>query len=179
MVIKYFTSWLKKNNHRFKYPLQIVGRSGSGEQFRYIKLRYKGIIPDLYVRVMNDCIQIQVDYRGSYFDTMCDLDIDVEKLNPGEYGCIMCRDYDKDRFKIYKTARELISDHTYEDLLEWSNKNISTENFLFFQGNEGFSAAWVKPQDEIIKMLNKHEEVYIIQILSLKEYKNPLSSVCS
>lgn len=175
MVIKYFSSWLKKNNNRFKNPLQVVEKSSSNEEFQYIKLKYKGIIPDLLVMVMNDCIQIQVVYREGCFDTICDFEIKVEKINPAQYGCTMCRDYDKDKFKTYKTARELIVAHTYEDLLDWSNRYISTENFLLYQGNEGFSAAIVKPQDEIVRILNMEKEQYIIQILSLREYKNPLN----
>jgi hypothetical protein len=176
MVIRYFNSWLKKNNHRFKYPLQVVEKSGPGDEYSYIKLKYKGIISDIYVKVMDNCIQVQVNYRESRFDTICDFEIEVEKLNPGEYGCTLCKEYDKERFQTYKTARELLAAHVYEDLLDWSNRYISTANFLLYQGDEGFSAAWVKPQDEIINMLNKDEEEYIIQILSLREYKNPMDS---
>ncbi len=175
MVIKYFNSWLKKNNHRFKHPLQIVAKSGSSEECRYIKLKYKGIIPDIYVMVMDNCIQVQINYREGYFDTICDFEIEVEKINPGQYGCTMCREYDKENFKTYNTARELIAAHTYEDLLEWSIRKISKENYLLYQGSEGFTAAMVKPQDEIIQMLNNSEEEYIIQILSLREYRNPLT----
>lgn len=171
MVIKYFSSWLQKNNHRFKQPLQIVSRaSGTFYLDHFIQLKYRGITSDLYVKVYKNCIQVQVNYKDSHFDTICDFEIEVEKLDPGEYCCFLCKDYDNVRFQTYKTARELISAHTYEDFLEWSNEYICTSNFLLYQAHEGFRAAMVKQQDEIVKILNMEEEKYIIQILSLREY---------
>jgi len=138
---KLFEEWLKKNNKKFNHPLcRIGGKRGSATY------RYKGIVDAITVHVVEDGVSVSADYNGVNFDRLRDIDVMIEKDENGYY-CGYCM---PEHITHYTSTRELIIDHIFLELLEWSNEHIKPKNYLMLcRYGQGSTWAKIVPPDTV------------------------------
>ena len=162
MVIKYFEKWLKTNGHRFNHKVIIVKK-----EISILILKYENIIPQIRpVILKNGDINVEVEYNKISWDFLLSLDSAAPaRTASGEYYCKDCID----KKIYYDTLEELYCQHQFEAFLEWSNENISNENFLHLHGKkEHFTGARILSPEKL-KEWNKTLE-YVFAILKLEKF---------
>jgi len=163
--MRYFSSWLKKNNHRFNYPLKITKR---GRYF--IELRFTGIIPDIRIVLWPDSTDVVIYYSTDreYFDMLVSYDFGVQRLGPKQYCCECCMEDRPGEYEVYASPQELVFEHNYEFILDWANRYIKDTNYLLMHGKPGsWNGASIKPKRRPNKIVDEN----LVMAASLVEFK--------
>lgn len=166
---RYFSRWLKANEHRFNNPLEIYKRKNG-----LICFKYKNIIPLIRVCCHYGEINVYADYpdRETYFDAILDLDFNLGKTKTGEYFCTICNSEGKG--KLYPSINEILVKHQFNHFLKWSNENILESSFIgFFQKRCGSTWTQLIPKNKLLRNMKGDNEC-VVAVLSLKEYKEKM-----
>ncbi len=163
---KTYDHWIKKNRKRFKYPPYII--ESKKDSFT---LRFYGIIDRItcYINKKGYMNMTINDTQGEYWDELRDFDIAERKTKDGKYYCNLCENAEH-----FPTRESLWVKHSFEDLLEWTNKfNIDSKICLWGKPEEG---AWgatlfkdIKERKDIYKSYLENKKNKCISVLKTKE----------
>jgi hypothetical protein len=73
-------------------------------------------------------VEVGVYFKRRFWDYICDFECCVRRSKDGKYYCGYCEPP-----TFYKTAQELLIDHSFENFLEWANEHFTSSHVLELQ----------------------------------------------
>jgi len=158
-----FMNWLKTNHHRFVNPPINITRT---EQ--KITFNLTGITPLLQWEISELEAFFTVQHKipsedGTFWDGLMTFYVDEEQSKTGEYYCSAC---DEQYRHHYPTKLSLWKSHCFEDLLNWSNQNITSDKVLALYDYGGMTAANLLSTDEWEAHLQK-DKTPVFKVVSI------------
>lgn len=117
-----FERWIHKNKTRFSHRPRIFY-----QRKEFFILQFDGITKKLLVFISKlGHVEIRIVHQGDLWDILTDFDI-VERLTfNGEYYCNLCIPH----ADIFLSREELWIAHSFEPLLDWTNKHFDGLQWL-------------------------------------------------
>lgn len=131
----YFREWLASARHRLLVPLQIVGRTGST-----LNLRFVGINPHLFIYLHAWELGVAVVHHQKCRDLIFAIET-YSQRRPRGYVCRFCRRGGICAPKIYSTQASLWRAHTFEPFLNWVNDELAPAKWLCLFSTSGMTSA--------------------------------------
>jgi len=140
-VLNAFIRWLSINKHRFNNPpcniIQVKDK---------ISFNLSGIIKTLQWSITENYAELTVHQLAdfsSHDESMVDIvnfyDVEVTKqLLTGQYFCHLCEEQYR---QYYPTELALWEGHCFEEVLSWSNHQLTNDKLLILSGDPNFYSA--------------------------------------
>lgn len=147
---KFIPKFLKIYSDRFRYPPVFVRK----DKDIGLVYRFKGVNPvlELWVKSDDDCEIFYKDIPKNcsfYFTNLFTMSSVVKyEKNKGFY-CELCL---PEYRKYYKDKESFYLEHTFKLLVEWCNKNFSSENYLYVYQKKGGLSVLIKSAKEIYEI---------------------------
>lgn len=140
-IRKAFMAWLDKNRDRF-----IAGPFIIDIQKCCVNLGFVGIRPEIGATIQYGrrygCISVYLMYRGRSWDLLADYDVGPTRRSSGDHYCELCP---LEKRRLFRSRRELLSDHLFEPLLKWVNEHLIPSRWICLFASCG--ATWAKTID--------------------------------
>lgn len=134
-VERYFREWLASARHRLLIPLQIVGRTGST-----LNVRFVGITPHLRIYLHAWELGVAVIHHQKCWDLIFAIETYPQR-RPRGYVCRLCCRHGIGPPKIYSTQASLWRAHSFEPFLNWANEKLYPAKWLCLFSTRGMTSA--------------------------------------
>jgi hypothetical protein len=120
-----FFQWSAANERKFAIKLELLEHTGSG-----LHISFHGINRILTAHLSEHEITVSAVSRGTYWDTILDLDA-LPKRVPGGYTCELCLEEHR---CIFRSVEDLWRDHLFEPFLQWVNDDLAKAEVISISG---------------------------------------------
>lgn len=131
LTLSWFKEWIVLNNLD-----STIEQDKSRETIFY----FKDITRQLEIRVRSADIVVAAIYRNSCFDMLRCIETYPAKSEDGYY----CEECNKQPPLIYKSLKELIIQHSFNELIDWYRETITPENSLFLMRKGICGSTWAR-----------------------------------
>ncbi len=152
-----FIQWLSINSHRFHRPPCNIKKHKT-----HIIFNLKGITKLLQWEISEQGAFFTVYHkipftteRDTFWDGLIDFDVYAEQTESDEYYCSMC---DKQYVRYYPTKLALWESHCFEEILDWTNKNVTTDKLLVLDQSKGYTSAALRSPSEWKQYKKRRDE---------------------
>lgn len=133
-----FHTWIKKNRKRFRHPpTQICYVQGG------VRFFFSDVTHEISAVINKFGCNVAFTYQNEVWDLLVCFDVTVERDNGGYY-CSQCLAGENDTLEERFSSRmDLLVDHVFEPLLEWSNERLAKDVIALLHQTENGST-WVE-----------------------------------
>ena len=123
-ICEIFREWFAENKHRFNQKCRI--RYYKNREFNHVHIDFENVAKEISCWVNeNETLAIAAVYEKEIIDFIIDLECTVRRGKNRKYYCGFCEPP-----TYYKTPKELVVEHTFENFLEWANEKFNTDHVL-------------------------------------------------
>jgi len=123
-ICEIFKEWFAENKHRFIQKCRI--RHYKSREYKHVDLYFENVAPEIMCWVSEGLtLEIAAYYERTIVDFIYDLECTVVRGRNRKYYCSFC-----DPPNYYKTPKELVVAHTFENFLKWANEKFTTDHVL-------------------------------------------------
>ena len=146
-ICEIFREWFAENKHRFNQKCRI--RYYKNREYNHVEIDFENVAKEIRCWVNeNDTLAIAAVYEKEIIDFIIDLECCVRRGKNRKYYCGFCEPP-----KYYKTPKELVIEHTFDNFLEWANETFNTDHVLKL---EYYCGRWCAGQILAKKELKKN-----------------------
>ena len=123
-ICEIFREWFTDNKHRFNEKCRI--RYYKSREYKHVEIYFENVIREVRCWVNESfTLEIAAYHKGELIDFVDDLECSIHRGRDRKYYCGFC-----ETPKYYKTPKELVIEHTFEEFLEWANEKFNTDHVL-------------------------------------------------
>lgn len=139
-AVRIFEKWLKDNSKSFSHKPYSVHHSVERSLYKF-----RGVSGRIHLHIGRD---FGFYVAAMNYDILQEFDIWLKRRSDGKYYCDACPGKFR---KYFKKIDDLMLDHCFAGLLDWTNRNFVEKNKLVIAGasSGGWSAAKILAPKEI------------------------------
>ncbi|MFH1147104.1 MAG: hypothetical protein V1736_05285 [Pseudomonadota bacterium] len=117
-------------------------------------MQFQGVIPIIFCHVSKwGAIELRVIYQKEFWDILVDFDVVERHSSGGRYYCALC-----EKPEIFSSRQDLWEKHSFESLLEWTNRRFTETTWICLFGARGdCTEAILKEEHELEAARNRED----------------------
>lgn len=144
-VCEIFKEWFAENQHRFNQKCRI--RHYKSREYKHVDLYFENVAPEIRCWVSEGLtLEIAAYYERDLVDFIDDLECAVRRGRNRKYYCNFC-----DPRTYYKTPKELVITHTFENFLKWANEKFTVDHVLKLEHDKYWYSGRLMTKKELLE----------------------------